>query len=243
MNMLRTARTIALFALGLLVSACTGESTTEGSTPEVQSKELAQLSAGGGIAGFDFYADVNGLSTRVGSLVVTNGAFDAGAGYTDQMEYWRWEPTALADIESGATTHIDVDFVGTSTVYDPTLVAQFESGTSTWTAWDVNRLFNLSSLPTVEWNDPGAGEVLFTMEADAWAGVVGTITYYLMMDFGGGLGYPHMTWYVDFFDFVLWADSEAADSDSDSIYEVRLTDDSAMVQTPIGIGFELKTVK
>lgn len=243
MNLALPLRATGLLILGLAVSACSGESVTEGTTPPVQSKELAQLSAGGGIAGYDFFVDINGLPTRVGTLVVTNGAFDAGLGYFDQMEYWRWDAGSLATIETGAEQNIDVQFVGTSTVWDPTLISHFESGTGSWTAWDVNRLFNMGSNPTLQWNTPGSGKVLYTMEADAWAGVIGTITYFLKMDFSGGYGYPEMTWYVDWLDFIIWADSEAADSDDDTIYEVRLTDDSDMSQAIIGIGYELKTVK
>lgn len=242
MNHTRITSLLAALALAL-TAGCADESTSAGSTPDIQSRDLAQLSAGGGIAGYDFYIDIGGLATRVGTLIVTNGAYDVAQGYYDQMEYWRWDPTVLADIETGAISDIDVDFVGTSSSYSATLVGNFESGTGTWTAWDVNRLFNLSSIPSWQTNNPGQGRVLYTMEADAWGGEVGSITYYLKMDFTQSLGYPEMYWYVSWIDFTLWADSEAGDGDSDSIYEVRLTDDSDMTQTSVGVGYELKTVK
>lgn len=250
MNHDRPSLLATLIAVSVLAFGCSDESTTVGSTPDIQSRELSQLSAGGGIAGYDFYIDINGLPTRVGTLIVTNGAYDQGQGYYDQMEYWRWEPGSLADIESGTITQIDVDFVNTSATYDPTLVANFESGTGQWTAWDVNRLFDLSSTPSLEWNNPGAGEILYTMEADAWAGATSgpnplqTITYYLKLDFSNPYNdYPEMYWYISLADYTAWTESEQYDEDSDGIYEVRLTDDSVMTQTTVGLGYELKTVK
>jgi len=228
-------------ATGLLLG-CQGESTTVGTTPEVQSRVLEQLSAGGGIAGYDFYIDIGGVSTRVGALIVTNGAFDEGSGYYDETEYWRWEAGALSAIETGSVDEIDVDFVASSETYDPTIIANFEAGTSTWTAWEVNRDFNLNKGKHVVWNDP-PDQVLYELEADAWGGETGTITYYHLMDFTGGFGYPEMTWYIALDDYNRWVNSEFYDGDDDGIWEVRLTDDTVFEQTSVGFGYELETVK
>lgn len=232
---------IVVAACGLLLG-CQGESVTTGTTPAIQSATLDQLSAGGGIAGYDFYIDIGGISTRVGSLLVTNGAYDVAQGYYDETEYWRWEAGALAAIETGGVSDIDVDFVGTSETYDATLVGNFESGTETWTAWQVNRNFQLNKSQALVWNDP-PNQVLYRLEADAWGGEPGSITYYHLMDFSDGYGYPVMSWYIARDDYARWVASEGRDEDSDGIWEVRLTDDTVFEQTPFGLGYELQTVK
>jgi len=219
--------------------ACSGESTSEPSTPALQSAKLSQVSSGGGVATYDF--EISGV--RVGTLLVTNGAFDAGSGYYDQQEYWRWDATWLRAVESGSVGEIDVGFVGTSNTWSPSLVSHFETGTSTWTAWEVNRLFDLQQTYSVVWNQPTNDQILYRLEADAWGGVSGTITYYLKMDFNYGNPYPEMFWYISWNDYQAWLDSEAYDADNDGIYEVRLTDDTMLEQTLIGVGYELKTVK
>ena len=52
-----------------------------------------------------------------------------------------------------------------------------------------------------------------------------------------------MTWYVSSVDFNLWQNSEAGDEDDGSIFEVRLTDDTELDATNVGVGYELKTLK
>lgn len=236
---MRTINAVAVFLASLCLAACTGESYSTASTPKLQSQKLAQVSAGGGAAGYDLYAG----GVRVGALLVTNGAYDIATGYYDQMEYWRWDPSSLVDLEAGSLDDIDIDFVGTSTTWSASLVANFESGTSTWTAWEVNREFNLQSNYSIVWNQPSNNQILYRMEADAWGGMSGSITYYLKMDFNYGNAWPEMTWLISYSDFQLWVNSEFYDEDQNGIYEVRLTDDSLMEQTTVGLGYELKTVK
>lgn len=237
--MKRTLSIAAVLLAGSCLAACTDGSVSQPSTPEIQSRQLAQLSAGGGAAGYDLYVG----TTRVGVLLVTNGAYDNGNGYYDQMEYWRWDPSSLIDLEAGDLDDISVDFVGTSETWSSSLAANFENGTSSWTAWEVNREFDLQSNYSVVWNQPSNNQILYTMEADAWGGMSGSITYYLKMDFNYSNDYPEMFWYISYYDYQLWLNSESYDEDQNGIYEVRLTDDSVMEQTTVGLGYELKTVK
>lgn len=235
----RTSTALTALLASLFLMACSEESTSNPSTPQLQSMTLAQVSAGGGASGYDLYYS----GVRVGALLVTNGAFDAASGYYDQMEYWRWDSSSLVDLADGDLDDIDIDFVGTTTTWSTSLVANFENGTGTWTAWEVNRLFDLQNNYSVVWNQPTSGEILYRTDADAWAGVTGTIRYYLKMDFNYGNAYPEMFWYVSYSDYQRWLQSEAYDGDNDGIYEVRLTDDALLEQTTVGVGYELKTVK
>lgn len=242
--MSRMTTALSLIAAVGLLTGCESGSQTVASTPQIQSMRLNQLSAGGGIAGYDFYMLIEGVSTRVGTLLVTNGAFEEGPDpeYVDEMEFWRWEPGALADIESGGVDEISVDVFDTSETFDPAIVANFEDNTG-WTAWTVNREFTLDKRAEVVWNNPGAGRVLYELEAAAWGGESGTITYYHMMDFSGGFGFPEMTWYIASDDYNRWVHSEIGDEDDGSIWEVRLTSSTVFEQTSVGAGYELATVK
>lgn len=233
-------------ACGLLVGCQVGQKSV-GTTPEIQSMELAQLSAGGGIAGYDFYIG----STKVGALLVTNvltaGAGDTvaagnGTSYTNQTEYWRWDAASLASIDAGAESTITVDYYDESEFTNPDSVANFESGTGTFEAWTVNRNFSLDKQTTVQWNNPNNGDVLYRLEADAWGGETGSITYFLLLEFDSGAVYPDMTWFVANDDYNRWQNSEYTDGDSGA-YEVRLTDDSVFQATAVGVGYELATIE
>lgn len=231
----------ALVALAVSLAACASESVTEVTTPDVQMRQMTQLSAGGGIAGYDFFATIDGVYTRFGTLLVIEDASSPSTGYYDETEYWRFDPVALDVIESGDVDQIDVDFIGKRGSFDQKLADHFESGTSTWTAMSINRLFDLSPDPTVVWNDPAQGHILYTMEGRGW-GHQGNrfITYYLELDFASAPGVPEMVWYIDYEDFQWW---QASRGDDKRMYEVRLTNDSQLNQTAAGVGYELKTLK
>lgn len=245
----------------VLLLGCSEGSVTEGTTPAVQSKVLEQLSAGGGIAGYDFYIDANDNDMldpgeRIAALLVTHDVYGGASDdcddpvnptYCNETEYWRWEAGSLANVQAGSVPDINVDFVGTSDTVDPVLIDNFELGTGTWTAWEVNREFELDSNYSMVWNAP-PNQVLFRLEAAAW-GSLGeknpgmTITYFHLMDFTGSAGYPELSWLISAEDFHRWQDSEASDDDDGSIYEVRLTSDTVLEQTAYGFGYELTTVK
>ncbi len=227
----RTTRIAALFALGLMTAACAEGSTTIETTPEVQSRQLAQLSAGGGIASYDFMVG----ATKVGALLVTEAIFDAqngtldtninrycSAGICNQMEYWRWDEDNLATIEAGLSGPIAVTVNGTSTTYSSSIVADFEANTTDFLTWDINRLFDFSDGSSVQWNAPPLGTVLLTVEATPWDGfdeawdlaMAGnpllteeqgeSVTYFLKMQFDGVSAIPEMTWYLDYSTYNYW---------------------------------------
>lgn len=239
--MSRISTVFSLFAAVGLLASCGGESEFAGTEPDVRSAPMAQLSAGGGIAGFDFYIDIESVRTRVGSLIVTNGAYNSAAGYDDNREYWRWEADVLDDIETGAIDEIEVDVFDTSETYDSTITANFESGTGTWTDWVVNRSFTLNKTAQALWNNPANGVILYELEAAAWGGESGTITYYHVMDFSGNLGYPEMSWLIAQNDYDAWVDSELGDEDTGEIWEVRLTSNTVFENVALGVGYELTT--
>lgn len=229
----------ALIATAMSLAACANQSVSEPSSPDVQQRQLGQLSAGGGIAGYDFYMTEGGVPKRVGSLLVIEDA--GGAGYFDETEYWRFDPLALDSIETGDVDTIEIDFIGKSKSFDQALVDHFEDGTTAWTAWNVNRLFDLASDPTIVWNEPANGHVLYTMEGKGWGKAEGKrITYYLELDFNIGEAYPEMIWYIDYDDFQAWEMARGADTRA---YEVRLSHGTELQQTAVGVGYELKTIK
>lgn len=228
----------ALIVASLALYACAAESVSEPSTPEVQQRQLSQLSAGGGIACYDFYASIDGTNKRIGSLLVIEDAF--GGGYDEETEYWRFDPLAIDDLAAGDIAEIGVDFIGKSKSFDGALVDHFEADTGEWQAWNVNRLFDLATDPTFVWNDPPAGHVLYRMEGRGWGKANGKkITYYLEFEFTGQ-AYPEMSWYIDYDDFQSW---QEARGDDNRIYEVRLNHATNLQQAPFGVGFELKTIK
>lgn len=235
-----TYRSLAVVA-SLFLCACAAESESVPSTPEIQRVQLSQLSAGGGIAGYDFYADIGGVRTRIGALLVVEDADNPAAGYEEETEYWRFDPAALDELATGGLSDIDIHYNGTWWWYSPYLANAFETGTEDFTAWQVNRLFNLGEDPVVVWNRPNEGHVLYTMEGRRWRKADGGyITYYLEYDFNNGEDWPEMTWYIDYTDFEIW---QANRGDSPRIYEVRLTHDTDLRQTSVGVGYELKTIK
>ncbi|MCA9539479.1 MAG: hypothetical protein KC620_11365 [Myxococcales bacterium] len=229
---------IASLLAALALAACAPDRVEDlPAPPSLETLQQTQVSGGWGFSIYHFEVD----SVHVGSLLVTNGAY--GGAYGDQLEYWRWEPSALADLGAGDVTHLDVDFRVTGETWDSgTVSAEFEAGTGTWTSWEVNRLFDLSSHASIIWNSPSNDRYLYRLEAAAWGGESGTITYYLRLDFSAGT-IPLMTWYVSSVDFNLWQNSEAGDEDDGSIFEVRLTDDTELDATNVGVGYELKTLK
>lgn len=252
-----SARITALFAVGLMTAACAEGTTTVETTPEIQSRQLAQLSAGGGIASYDFMVG----ETKVGALLVTEAIFDANNGALDatlgrycsdgicnQMEYWRWDEDSLGTIQAGLSGAISVTVNGTSETYSASIVTAFEADTDDFRTWDVNRLFDFSDASTFQFNSPPLGTVLFTVEATPWEGFEEnvSVTYYLKMQFDLGSveqSIPEMTWYLDYGDYETWlADSDYSASTADEIYEVRLNNDSELSQTVYGLGYELKTL-
>ncbi len=229
----------ALIGAALALCACATESVSEPSTPDIQKRELAQLSAGGGIAGYDFFATIDGQYKRVGTLLVIEDA--AGGGYAEETEYWRFDPLGLDALEAGEIAAFDVGFVGKRKRYRQWLADHFEDGTGSWVAWTVNRQFNLATDPTVVWNSPDEGHVLYELEGRGWnKGEGRRVTYYLEFDFNIGEAFPGMSWYIDYDDFEAWQTSRG---DDDRMYEVRLRRNSVLEQTPYGVGYELKTIK
>lgn len=228
-----------LFGLAAALTGCNDRSVSEESTPALQRASFAQLSAGGGIAGFDFYIS----GRRVGTLLVTNGAYDEYDGYYDEKEYWRWDQPALDQLAGGSVSRFDVDFAGTSDKWDSRLVRNFEQGTDRWTAWVVNRQFDLQNDAEMVWNDADNGRPLYHMRTNLWGELTGSIDYYLKMDFTLGNGYPEMTWYIDYADFRNWLFAEKTDDDDNGIYEVRLEEATSFRQTSAAYGYELKTAK
>lgn len=235
----RISPAVLMIGLAALFAGCVDRSVSHESSPEVQRAAFEQLSAGGGIAGFDFYIGFR----RVGALLVTNGLEFTEGGYYDEKEYWRWDQSALDDLAAGDVTSFSVGFVGTADKWDSRIVDRFESGTNRWTAWVVNRLFDVNGEPQVVWNDPDGGRPLYHMRTDLWGDLTGSIDYYLRMDFSGGAPYPEMTWYIDHRNFLDWLAAEKSDDDDDGIYEVRLEEATSFRQTSVAVGHELKTLK
>lgn len=238
-----------------LMAGCQGGSKTVASTPEIQSIELSQLSAGGGIAGYDFYVGLE----KVGSLLVTNlEGFEVGelvgtygkTEYYNQVEYWRWDTDALDDIRYGAVGQMTVSFVGDSEGFDATLVANFEALSSGAVAWQVNRLFTVGGPEDTEVQRtlPGTnGQALYGLEGEAWGDSGGTISYFMKMDFVAGQTVPEMTWYIEPGDsYTRWLASNARDGDTDK-YEVRLGSETqpetVLTLEDVGKGIELATVE
>jgi len=236
---LHTSSAVLLFGLMVAALGCNDRSVTDSSTPETQSAGFEQLSAGGGIAGFDFYIS----GRRVGALLVTNGLSDADDGYYDEKEYWRWDQQALDQIAAGGVISFSVDFAGTADKWDSGLVHNFERNTEAWTAWVVNRLFDLNNESEVVWNDAENGRPLYHMRTNLWGALFGDIDYYLRMDFSLGDPYPEMTWYIDYRHFLYWLEAEKTDDDDNGIYEVRLEEATRFRQTNVAVGHELKTAK
>lgn len=225
-------------ALGLLFG-CADHAETD-STAETGAKVYGQLSAGGGIASFTFKVPHNGLLVTVGKLLVTNGAYDAGAGYPDDTEFWRWDPANLSAISLGSVDEIDVVFEGTSETYDPSLVAGFEAGLTGSSDWTVSRNFYLHKTVTTLSSDP-PNAVIYSINAKGWGEESDELIYYHVMDFSGGT-IPEMSWYISEDDYNVWARSESTDDDDDSIWEVRLTNDSAFLQVEEAEGYLLETI-
>lgn len=237
-----TLRTLNLaFCIGLAaaLAGCIDRSVTETPAPETQLAGFDQLSAGGGIAGFDFYIS----GRRVGALLVTNGVFDEDEGYYDEKEYWRWDTQSLGQLAAGDVRRFSVDFVGTTDKWDSRLVDNFERKTSGWTAWVVNRLFDVDQEAEMVWNDADNGRPLYHMRTSLWGELTGDIDYYLRMDFSGPDVYPEMTWYIDYRHFLDWWAAEKSDDDDNGIYEVRLEEATGFRQTSVAYGHELKTLK
>lgn len=233
----RASTSLTIFFASLCLMACSGESTSTSSTPATQSVTLAQVSAGGGASGYDLHYNGN----RVGALLVTGGTF--GGQYADEWEYWRWDPASLADLADGDLSLLDIEVTDLSTSSWSEIVSNFESGTSTWTSWDISRSFDPQSQRIVEWNQPSNGVVLYRTDADPWPGMTGTVRYYLKLDFNYAQSYPEMTWYVRYSDYEAWQQSPNYDPEDTGLYEVRLRDDGTLNQTVAGVGYELKTVK
>ncbi len=236
MSTLRLALTLGLAAA---LSGCIDRSVSHPSTPDTQLAGFDQLSAGGGIAGFDFYIS----GRRVGALLVTNGLQDAADGYYDEKEYWRWDGAALRQLEAGDVRTFHVDFVGTADKWDSSLVRNFERHTGAWTAWVVNRLFDVDQDAEVVWNDADDGRPLYHMRTSLWGELTGDIDYYLRMDFQGPEAYPEMIWYIDYRHFLDWWAAEKSDDDDNGIYEVRLQEATSFRMTSMAVGHELKTLK
>ena len=244
-------RIVTIVALGLLAAGCGDEP----GTPVLDSRAQTQLSAGGGIASYEFR--VNG--TRVGVLLVNGDQSVGQAGYTEfDMEYWRWEAGSLAALETGGVTTVDVTEVRNIDSGDSaTDIWNLFDDTTTqgWTEWEINRDFDFSSTSSVHWNAPSLGDVLFTVEADGWDGFQDgageTVTYFLKMTFGSD-PHPAMAWYLDYSDYQAWrADPDcpcadplpaACTGEDTDMYEVRLNESSVLTQTLLGLGFELKTL-
>lgn len=257
------ARTVRITALGiasLALVACSPQSgVSEAQTPDIQKRALAQLSAGGGTAGYDFAID----GTRVGTLLITDGSFGAtgncevAGNYCDQQEYWRWDQAALDGIAAGNVTDVDVIYVGDVTSWSEAaqpggLVDNFEDGTTNWTAWRVGRLFNLDATKTYTSNNATTNRWVYEMLAP-WENGETPITYYVELDFPAASGYfPAMTWYVKWSDYQRWKGEVDADGDGsadDGVWAVQLTEDSDWSRITSGINgavleeIEVKMVK
>lgn len=242
----RTLKIPTLLLASVCFIACGEQAPTEAAAPSVDQSVHAQVSSGGGVAGYTF--SVGG--TKVGTLLVTNATVDlAGSSYANDREYWRWEAGSLAAIKAGAVDFIDVSAVETATSWSEAvanlLVTNFEATPDgeTWQEWEINRAYDFQESYQVVFNQPSSEKILFRMEAAGWPGFTTTVTYFLRMDFSGGAVTPGMTWYMSWGDYQDWLEDEDYVSGDESIYEVRLDADyTEMEQTWAGAGYELKTV-
>lgn len=247
----RTLKTPTLLLAALCFVACGEQETTDTSTAPVARSVHAQVSSGGGVAGYTF--SVNG--NKVGTLLVTSATvyetLDPALGYVPDREYWRWEVGALADLASGDLDFIDVSAVETAASWSeaiagsPSLIDNFEATPTgeTWDDWEINRSYDFQEGYEVVFNQPSSDKILFRMEAAGWAGFTTTVTYFLRMDFSGSAATPTMTWYMSWSDYQDWLNDPDYVSGDESIYEVRLdATHTEMEQTWVGAGYELKTV-
>lgn len=244
----RTLKIPTLLLASVCFIACGEQAPTEAAAPSVDQSVHAQVSSGGGVAGYTF--SVGG--TKVGTLLVTNATVDlAGSSYSNDREYWRWEANSLAAIKAGTVDFIDVSAVETAASWSgaiagsPSLVDNFEDTppTETWQEWEINRAYDFQESYQVVFNQPSNDKILFRMEAAGWTGFTTTVTYFLRMDFSGGATTPAMTWYMSWSDYQDWLEDDDYVSGDESIYEVRLdATHTEMEQTWAGAGYELKTV-
>lgn len=257
MNAIELTRTVALFSTGLLAIAC-ADSDGAGPTPDIQSKELPQLSAGGGIAGYDFgWTNGSGEFERFGTVLVTADISDdrgtpgdPSDDIIEQTEHWRWDQDALDDIEADEVDYntFELQVVSQTEGWEEysaselqdALVAHFDTTeTQAWTEWSVNRQFTVAP-GGLEWNNPGAGSLLYTFEATSWVSESSTITYFLKFDFSNPpAGSPvDLSWYVDAADYLI---HQLSNPDDDT-YEVSPVDGNNFTQTSVGIMYELTPV-
>lgn len=242
----RTLNITSLLLAALCFVACGEQDTTNTSTTPIERSVHAQVSSGGGVAGYTF--SVGG--TRVGTLLVTSDTVYGGSFAADR-EYWRWETNSLADIKNGDVDFIDVSAVETAASWSgaiagsPSLLDNFEDTppSETWEEWEINRSYDFQESYQVVFNQPTNDKILFRMEAAGWPGFTTTVTYFLRMDFSGGATTPTMTWYMAWSDYQDWLADDDYVSGDESIYEVRLdATHTEMEQTWAGAGYELKTV-
>lgn len=243
----RTFKTTTLLLAALCFVACGEQTTSDASAPALEHSVHAQVSSGGGVAGYEF--SVNG--TKVGVLLVTSASVFGGE-YGADHEYWRWDSTSLAELANGDIDFIDVSAVHTAASWSaaisgsPSLLDEFQIGTEEtdgWDHWDISRTYDFQESYQVVWNQPTSDRILFRMEAEGWEGFTSTVTYYLRWDFSASATAPGMTWYMSWSDYQDWLNDPDYISGDESLYEVRLhATHTEMEQTLVGAGYELKTV-
>lgn len=234
------------WALGLFcVAGCTPAEPDEAPT---NTRRQAQLSGGPGVSVFDFVVN----SERIGTVLVTDGAF--GDGYADQYEFWLWDPEATEDIRDGDITDFTIKAAWVDDKWSPTAASIFESGTNGWTAFAIPREFELQTEPRWAWTHEPSERYTYELIAPAWGEGQGDIHYYLELDFRPNSDIPSMEWLVDANDMKQYYISEDSDEDADEWtlppeaqddavrWEVRLTDDTELSQVDFAWAYELTTV-
>lgn len=167
MNLYRaTTAAASVLTVSLLTLGCQQESQSIQTTPEVQAKQLEQISGGIGFSVYHFYDGDKIEGTEIGALLVTNGAYNGT--YADETEFWRWDADAMADWQDDLLADIAVEWVGTSATWDASLASDFEAAPDDVT-WTVNRNFNLDTSPSIVTETAAAH--MYQMEAAHWAAV------------------------------------------------------------------------
>lgn len=227
-------------------------------TPELGEQQAEQVSGGVGWSVFHFKVD----GVRVGSVLVTDGAY--GGSYANQVEYWLWDPINGDDLRDGDVQNLVIDVAVNEAEWSDSLVAsEFEAGTTNWIAWAIPRDFELQSDAEYIWSNTSSERFVYAIEAPAWGNEVGTIRYYLELDFHPSSYIPSMEWYVDADDIKTYYYSEDSDEDDDEgegeeghwdefnlppeayddaqRWEVRLTQDASAQKISWAYGYQLET--
>jgi len=247
MSAVRSLR-IASIALGLLALPACGD--IEAEAPAVASQGFDQLSGGPGVSIYDFIV----RGDRVGSVMVTDGA--SGAGYGDQYEYWLWDDRTVDKLRDGDIRDLAIHVAHQEPTWTDEAAEIFEDETSGWIAYAVPRHFELQIEPREAKEDKKKERFVYQLDAPAWGGMEGNISYYVEIDFEEHEDIPTMEWLVDADDLKTYYHSEMNDEDaleddwtppesaSDNInrWEVRLTQDAKLEKVKDAWAYELTTL-